>query len=243
MLATARELFTTDALPTMAQVAARAGISRTTLYELFGSRDALMAELGLDRQSASATDLVAAAIELLAEGGLVALSVEEAAARAGMARTTAYRLFPGKDALLKEILLTAFPIDELVAYLDAARDRPPEEVVPSVAHSLGSLGPTQLAVVRVMLLEALHTETAGAETRGTYVRMVEALIAYISAQMDAGRLRRMNPALAIKALFGPVWIYLIVRPTWEDDMFFSDTSVGAAIDELVAGALRAMQPD
>jgi hypothetical protein len=116
-------------------------------------------------------------------------------------------------------------------------------VVPLVAHSVGSLGPTQLAVMRVMLLEALHTETAGAETRGAYVRMVEALIGYISAQMDAGRLRRMNPALAVKALFGPVWIYLIVRPTWEDDQFFSDTSVGAAIDELVAGALRAMQPD
>lgn len=227
----------------MGQVAARAGVSRTTIYELFGSRDALLAELGLNRQAASEADLVAAGIDLLAEGGLAALSVEEAAARAGMARTTAYRLFPGKDPLLKEILLTAVPLDAAVAAVEAAHDRPPEEIVPFVARALGSLAPKQLAVMRVMVLEALHAESAGDELLGAYVRTIEALTDYISAQMDAGRLRRMNPALAFKALFGPALLYLVMSPRWEDEQFFSDTTVDDAIDELVAAGLRAMRPD
>ncbi len=227
----------------MAQVAARAGVSRTTVYELFGSRDALLAELGLDRQPASEADLVSAAMDLLAEGGLAALSVEEAAARAGMARTTAYRLFPGKDALLKEILLTAMPLDVAVAGVEAAHSLPPEEVVPFVARTMGSLEPRQLAVVRVMILEALHSEAAGGELLGAYVRLIDALTGYISAQMDAGRIRRMNPALAFKALFGPVLLYLVMSPRWEDEQFFSDTTVDDAIDELVGAGLRAMRPD
>src|SRR5215211_721723 len=69
--------------------------------------------------------LVAAARELMAEGGR--LTVEDAAAAAGVSRTTAYRYFPSQRALLlaahpevdQTSMLPASPPADAAARLDA----------------------------------------------------------------------------------------------------------------------------
>ncbi|SHK09369.1 transcriptional regulator, TetR family [Roseomonas rosea] len=86
--------------------------------------------------------LIAAAEELLDEGGDGALSLREAARRAGVSAPAAYRHFPDKDALLATIAARGFsafgqalreaasgapdaPLDAMgVAYVDFALARP-----------------------------------------------------------------------------------------------------------------------
>lgn len=50
--------------------------------------------------------MLSAAIELLAENGYAGLTVEAVATRAGVAKTTVYRRWPGKDELLIDALNT-----------------------------------------------------------------------------------------------------------------------------------------
>lgn len=116
VLARAREVLTAVPDATMERIAGEAGVSQAALYKHFGSRRSLVAELGLSRPT-TADRIVAAAAEILAEGGLAGLSVDEAATRAGVSRATAYRLFPGKGPLFKEVLRVFGALDDITAIL------------------------------------------------------------------------------------------------------------------------------
>lgn len=77
--------------------------------------------------------LRAATLELLADGGYAALTMEAVAARAGVGKATLYRRWPGKEQLVIDALATlAEPVeppagasvrDQLVALLEAVRRR------------------------------------------------------------------------------------------------------------------------
>jgi AcrR family transcriptional regulator len=61
---------------------------------------------GRPRSEVAERAMLAAAIELLAEHGYGGLTVEAVATRAGVAKTTVYRRWPGKDELLIDALNT-----------------------------------------------------------------------------------------------------------------------------------------
>jgi AcrR family transcriptional regulator len=61
---------------------------------------------GRPRSESAERAMLAAAIELLAEHGYGGLTVEAVAAQAGVAKTTVYRRWPGKDELLFDALNT-----------------------------------------------------------------------------------------------------------------------------------------
>src|SRR4029450_6705851 len=84
----------------MDELAARAGVSRATLYRLFGSQQHLLHELGLQPPPTVRGRVLDVALELVGRHGLAELSMEELAARAGVSRATLYRLVPGKGALV-----------------------------------------------------------------------------------------------------------------------------------------------
>jgi AcrR family transcriptional regulator len=59
---------------------------------------------GRPRSSEADRAIVDAALELLVEEGINALSMEAVAARAGVGKATIYRRWPGKDALVRDAL-------------------------------------------------------------------------------------------------------------------------------------------
>jgi AcrR family transcriptional regulator len=61
---------------------------------------------GRPRSAAAEQAMLAAAIELLAEHGYSGFTVEAVAVRAGVAKSTVYRRWPGKDELLVDALTT-----------------------------------------------------------------------------------------------------------------------------------------
>src|SRR6266498_872154 len=83
----------------MEELAARAGVSRATLYRLFGSQQSLLQELGVEAPPMVRSRILDTALDLVGRHGLAELSMEELAAAAGVSRATLYRLFPGKAAL------------------------------------------------------------------------------------------------------------------------------------------------
>jgi AcrR family transcriptional regulator len=234
----------------MDELATKAGVSRATLYRLFGSQQNLLRELGLEPPPKVRGRILDSALELVGRHGLAELSMDELAARAGVSRATLYRLFPGKEALFAELVRTFSPFEPIAAVLQAMGDRPPAEVIPAIAQAMAAAMDGHMGLLLQLLFEfARHPEPDGARatSEGAIqgMRTLPLVAGYLDQQMAAGRLRRMDPDLAFQALFGPIGMHLLMR-TWTDSQ--SGAGRGAAlplegvVDQLVGIWLRAMTP-
>jgi AcrR family transcriptional regulator len=224
----------------MEQIAAAGGVSRGVLYELFGNRQATLEALGLERPSWRER-ILATGAEILAERGVAGLSLDQVAARSGASRATVYRLFPGKAALFVAIAEAYLPVDDVLEMMETVGDRPPEEVMPALAGRLARTGSVRIGVLRAAFFEIGMTEEGTDEVLAAAFQKLEVILRYLDEQMAAGRLRRMNPLLALQALLGPVLLHVVNRPLAEEHGLI-DGSLDEAIAEFTAHWLRAMTP-
>jgi AcrR family transcriptional regulator len=237
----------------MDELAATAGVSRATLYRLFGSQQHLLHELGLEPPPTVRSRILDTALELVGRHGLAGLSMDELAAAAGVSRATLYRLFAGKEALFAALVRTFSPFEPIAAVLDAAGDRPPAEVIPAVAHAMAAAMDGHMGLLLQLLFELardLHPDSdSGQGTSEDAIRWMRTLplvSAYLASQMAAGHLRRMDPDLAFQALAGPIVLHLVWRPPANsrgDGPPVGGSPLQEAVDELVGVWLRAMTTD
>ncbi len=229
--------------PTMNDLAAAAGVSLSTLYRLFGSRQTLLRELEVELPPSTRERVLDAAYELIGQHGLADLAMEEVAAKAGVSRATLYRLFPGKSELFRDLLRSRSRWEVIAGSLEAMSDRPPEEVMPATARAVVAATKRGGGLLLPLLSElgrgAPEITEGAAFAAG---RWVDAIGRYLTAQMDSGRLRRMDPLLAFTAFASPIAVYLLTRPLAERYLGVT-TPVQDAVDELVQVWLRAMAPD
>ena len=224
----------------MEQIAAAGGVSRGVLYELFGNRQATLEALGLEQPSWRER-ILATGAELLAERGVAGLSLDQVAARSGASRATVYRLFPGKAALFVAIAEAYLPVDDVLEMMETVGDSPPEEVMQALAGRLARSGSVRIGVLRAAFFEISMAEEATDEVVAAAFQKLEVILRYLDEQMAAGRLRRMNPLLALQALLGPVLLHVVNRPLAEEHGLI-DGSLDEAIAEFTALWLRAMTP-
>lgn len=85
---------------TMDRLAEAAGVSRSTVYRLVGSREALVQQLGGAEVRGVRERVLAAAREVFARHGLEAATIEAVAEAAGVGAATIYRQFGDKKGLL-----------------------------------------------------------------------------------------------------------------------------------------------
>jgi AcrR family transcriptional regulator len=235
----------------MDELAAAAGVSRATLYRLFGSQQHLLHELGLAPLPTVRSRLLDTALELVGRHGLAELSMDELAAAAGVSRATLYRLFPGKEALFAALVQRFSPFEPIAAVLEAAGDRPPAEVIPAVAHAMAAAMDGHMGLLLQLLFEfarARHLDDGHRMNEGTVqgMRTLPLVSSYLAGQMAAGRLRRMDPDLAFQALAGPIVMHLLWRPTAAsgvDGPPVVRAPLEEVVDELVEVWLRAMATD
>src|SRR5581483_1244254 len=178
--------FAGDVAPTMEELSAAAGVSRTVLYSLFGSRAGLLEAMGADVPAASSARITAAAAELVAERGLAGLSLDEVAHRAGVSRATVYRLYPGKSALFGEVVRTYLAVDEALGLLERLADRPPAEVMPLLARALTQSGSIRIGLLRTVLLEVTRGVEGTEEVLQETYENTKVMIGYIERQMAPG---------------------------------------------------------
>ena len=154
---------------------------------------------GRTRQKArTRAALVAAARELLADG--TTPTVEQAADRAGISRTTAYRYFPNRWALL----LAGYPELDVRSLLAPNAPSDPtarlELVTERIARQVLEYEPELRAMLRLSLESPAPGPDALPLRRGRAVGWIEDALAPLRGQVPDRELRRL--VLAIRATLG-----------------------------------------
>jgi AcrR family transcriptional regulator len=234
----------------MDELAVRAGVSRATLYRLFGSQHHLLHELGLTPPPTVRSRILDTALELVGRHGLAELSMDELAATAGVSRATLYRLVPGKEALFAELVRAFSPFEPVAAVLETMGERPPAEVIPAIAQAMAAAMDGHIGLLLQLLFEVSRSDPnhhADADQDAAQAMRTLPLVAgYLDRQMAAGRLRRMDPVLAMQALAGPIVMHLLMQASTEAQ---SGAGHGVAlplegvVDQLAGIWLRAMATD
>jgi AcrR family transcriptional regulator len=176
--------------------------------------------------------------------------MDELAAAAGVSRASLYRLFPGKEALFTALVQRFSPFEPIAAVLEAAGDRPPAEVIPAVAQAMAAAMDGHMGLLLQLLFEFArdrHRDDGHRMTEGTVqgMRTLPLVAHYLDQQMAAGRLRRMDPVLAVQALIGPIVMHLLARSqagSQSGPDRGMPLALEEAIGELVGLWLRAMTP-
>jgi len=246
ILGGARGLLRRGEKATVGQIATAAGVSRTSFYRAFESRDALLEALEVAPEPGARQRLLDAALEIVGAAGLSALSMDELADRAEVSRATLYRLFPGKSALFTALVNTYSPLEPVIVVVTAMQDDAPELVMPEVARTvyrtIYGRGADRTGLLRALFFEvsglAPDTEEAVREAIG---KVVGALMRYMTNQMSEGRLRTMHPMLALQSFIGPIFFHVMTRAAAERVLGF-DIEGEHAMTELAETWLRAMKP-
>jgi AcrR family transcriptional regulator len=243
IMTVAASLLSAGGQPSVQEIAGAAGISRTTFYRTFPSRAELVEALQLQPAPDAHQRILEAALDMLRTQTLATLSIDELAAAAGVSRANLYRLYPGKAALFRAILITYSPFERVMAHLARSGDRPPDEVVPELVLAAYRTVAGRTGLVRTLLLEvtSMTPETQQAFTE-TGLRAFGTFAGYLSAQMAAGRLRRLHPLLAVQSLLGGVMFHLLASPVLTRAAV--DVPAGeAAVLQFVQVWLRGMRPE
>lgn len=242
VLAAARWLVERDQRVPVGAIARRAGVSRATFYRHFGSRADLLAAIDHRPPPAARERILESAAEALVVRPLSELSMDELARAAGVSRATVYRLFRGKASLFAALVDTFGPFDEVLAVVERRRGEPPEVVLPEVARTVVRVAAPRWGVLRAVLIEATSGSTASLAGVAHIIRPALGVMgAYMAAQMAAGRLRTMNPLLALQTFMGPIVFHLLTRPVAER-VIGMDVSADEAADQLAAAALEGLLP-
>jgi AcrR family transcriptional regulator len=241
VMSAAREILGRDAGAPVAEIADRAGVSRATFYRHFGSRESLLQSIELDPRPDARTRILAAARDMLLTTSLAELSMDDLAKAADVSRGSLYRLVPGKTALLAALIETYSPFDAVRRIIADGANEPPEVVLPRIGRAIVGVAGERLGLMRAIF----HEVTASGPTMDgmgpLFAQTLGLLAQYMADQMAAGRIRRMQPILALQAFVGPVFFHLMTRPMI-DRVVRLEADPEAAVDDLVVAALEGLRP-
>jgi AcrR family transcriptional regulator len=161
------------------------------------------------RTARSEKAILDATRELLAEGGVRELTVERVAARSGVAKTTIYRRWRGKDELALAVLIDM--VENVVATPDLGDTR--KELIAFVNAAVRILGSTLMGRVMQGLVSDLATdpELATAFRERIVAMRLGEVHRLIERGIERGDLRPdADPELAHELLFGPVYYRLLL---------------------------------
>jgi TetR/AcrR family transcriptional regulator len=140
--------------------------------------------------------IIEEALTLFGTRGVDAVSLDEIARTVGVRKQTVLYWFESKDVLVDEVLAAAAA--ELVVTIDAALRAAPDDPLDRVDAVVRAVfrpavrRPALLGLVR----EVSRLESAQAERLRTRVQsLVDRAVAYLAAEMAAGRIRQGDPRL------------------------------------------------
>lgn len=194
--------------------------------------EAPAAARGRPRSARARRAILEATREILADGGVHALTVEGVAARAGVAKTTIYRRWRSKHELALAVLIDM--VEAVVAVPEAGDTR--RELTALVAGAVRILGGTLMGRVMQGLVSDLASDPALAEDfRRRVVAVREAEVRrLVERGVARGDLRAdADPELVHELLFGPVYHRLLLSGRPLDERL---------ADRIVAEVMRAFRP-
>ena len=183
------------------------------------------------RVARSRAAVLAAATELLVEGGPAAVTVDAVSARSGVAKTTIYRHWDSRDDLLVSVLEDAAPV-----LPEPPDDVPFEQALRGlVDYVVDDLNDPRWQRMLPALLMLKHHEAGVAEIEeGVNERQIAALDAVLERGRREGLVAPgVTPELASTQLFGPLLFALLT------DMVALDDRLAAVV---VDGFLATVRP-
>ena len=186
------------------------------------------------------------ALGVFASKGCGAATIKDIAVAAGIASPALiYHYFADKADVLRQLIDQRVPVADLFAHADAMMALPPRELLPRIATLLlrSAEDPQAVALMKLMLGESLRQpDVALAMNNALPGRGFAFLHNYMERQMAAGRLRRVEPGVAVCCFIGPLIMYILTR-----DVFVQPDSATLSIDAMAAGVvetfLRGMAPE
>lgn len=181
-----------------------------------------------ERRPRKASGIYTAALALLADHGYDAVTVEAIAETAGVHKTTIYRTWEGKDAVIADALLHGAELSVEIPDTGTVR----EDLI-ALAHEITRLltaAPTHRIITTVVA--ALPDRPATAEAARTFFAN---RLAHEQAIFDRARRRgevadNADPALVMNLIGGGLWFQLVARGRDADSSY-----IEALVDAALAG--------
>ena len=201
-------------------IAREAGISRSTLIRrLGGSRttlDEAVRAAGVDPggQAPVRTRGLDAAAELISTSGLASATLDAIAAHADCSVHSLYVTFGGRDELLRALFERHSPLLQIEDFFDADHDglgATVRRLYGLIAQSLDH----EPRVAPALLAEALaRPDSPAIQTLLGHnaPRLLASLGAWLTNEVQAGRIRDLPLPLLIQQLVAPVAVHMLVRP-------------------------------
>lgn len=200
-------------------LAEAAGISRSTLLRrLGGSRRALdeaVRAAGVDpggRPPVRARAVEAGA-HLISRDGLAAATLEAVAEAAGCSLHSLYATFGGRDGLLAAIYERYSPMVDLER-LTAGPPASLQDTVRGVYQAMVTAFTREPRVFPAILADVFSRPDGPAAPilERYFPRMLGSVGAWLTAEVNAGRIRPLPLPLLVQQLLGPLAMHLLLRP-------------------------------
>jgi AcrR family transcriptional regulator len=165
---------------------------------------------GRQPSAATAAAILQATRELLAAGGVQGLTVENVAARSGIAKTTIYRRWRSKEELALAVLIAM--VEEQAASVSDRGDTR-AELVAFVAQAIKILRTTLMGRVMQGLVSELaaNPDLAQAFRERVVARRVQELTSILERGIERGDIRPdADIGMANELLFGPIYYRLLL---------------------------------
>lgn len=204
--------------------------------------DALAVSAEADRRH----QILDAALEEFAAQGFHGATIKRIAQRAKLrSQALIYWYFDGKEALFEAVLGQHLPIFQMVLDPTALLERPPEEVLPQLAHAyLASADrPGAQRLLRLFAPELIRRPEVANAVGGPLIgRILDFIKTYLAHQVELGRLRPHDVRASARAFIG------MVLPQLGGKLFLPALRADGLTDEdyiasLVAIFLRGLQPE
>jgi AcrR family transcriptional regulator len=190
------------------------------------------------------TQILEGALTVFAGKGFEKATNKDIAAAAGIGSPgLIYHYFADKADLFRHVVQHFVPVISLLDHPDDLMDRSPREVLTLFGTTL--LQATQnrrlIAVYKLVIGESLR-RPAVAEMVNQIgpQRGIGFLRRYLEREMQAGRMRTMDPGIAVRCFVGPLLAFVVMRELFPQPDAAA-ISIEAMVDAAVDQFLRAME--
>jgi AcrR family transcriptional regulator len=150
------------------------------------------------------------ALELFGSKGFAATTTRDIAARAGVNEVTLFRNFGSKQGLFAAVFAERSLVPAVTGSVEFDTETPLDEMLLRNVETVLGILKANRHIFMVMLGDSWRQPKARRNLGDVPLQMaIDFLASMLEGQMDAGRLRRMEPEVAARALIGMVQAYFL----------------------------------
>jgi len=185
-------------------------------------------------------EILAAAGRVFARKGFERSTTAEIAREAGVAEGTIFRYFPTKKDLLLN-LVVSLVMETLPLLLERIEGKSPEDALKDALRDRLDVIKKSAPLLKVFLAEALFREDLRDKfIREMILRATAQAEAFYRHQQEQGRLRPLNPQIAVRCLVGMLGIFVIWKEFLGGDRYvrFDEEEVLETITTIFLDGVR-----